>query len=118
MTFSVSRDKGAFEWAGDTIFSVFCQPFRLLDPRMWNLLYDVLRFNACARSLITSMPDGVGEPSIGEYVDQHGYSDAFKHDYLIPMTAAIWSTPPDKCALDFPARTLVSPFFSLVKQYV
>ena len=24
------------------------------------------------------------------------------------MTAAIWSTPPDKCATDFPARTLVS----------
>lgn len=23
------------------------------------------------------------------------------------MTAAIWSTPPDKCALDFPARTLI-----------
>ena len=23
------------------------------------------------------------------------------------MTAAIWSTPPDKCALDFPAHTLV-----------
>lgn len=27
---------------------------------------------------------------------------------LQPMTAAVWSTPPDKCALDFPARTLVS----------
>jgi len=26
------------------------------------------------------------------------------------MTAAIWSTPPDKCALDFPAKTLVRPF--------
>lgn len=24
-----------------------------------------------------------------------------------PMTAAIWSTPPDKCNLDFPARTLL-----------
>lgn len=23
------------------------------------------------------------------------------------MTAAIWSTPPDKCTLDFPARTLI-----------
>lgn len=23
------------------------------------------------------------------------------------MTAAIWSTPPDKCSLDFPARTLL-----------
>jgi len=23
------------------------------------------------------------------------------------MTAAVWSTPPDKCSLDFPARTLI-----------
>ena len=27
------------------------------------------------------------------------------------MTAAIWSTPPDKCALDFPAHTLVRLIF-------
>ena len=25
------------------------------------------------------------------------------------MTAAIWSTPPGDCLLDFPARTLVRP---------
>jgi predicted NAD/FAD-binding protein len=23
------------------------------------------------------------------------------------MTAAVWSTPPDVCALDFPAKTLI-----------
>ncbi|KAJ7028413.1 FAD/NAD(P)-binding domain-containing protein [Mycena alexandri] len=105
MTFSVSRDGGLFEWAGSNLMTIFCQPYRLIDPNMWRLIYDVLRFNACARSIITDNSDA--ELSIGEYMDREGYSDSFKDNYLIPMTACIWSTPPDKCALDFPARTLI-----------
>ncbi|KIK69619.1 hypothetical protein GYMLUDRAFT_34001 [Collybiopsis luxurians FD-317 M1] len=110
MTFSVSRDHGKFEWAGDTIFTVFCQPWRLIDPNMWRMLYDVLRFNACAQTLVAKWNSGASEfeeISIGEYLDKEGYSQFFRDNYLIPMTAAIWSTPPDKCALDFPARTLI-----------
>ncbi len=45
--------------------------------------------------------------SIGQYLEREGYSNAFRDDYLIPMTAAVWSTSPDKCSLDFPATTLV-----------
>ncbi|KAJ7109078.1 FAD/NAD(P)-binding domain-containing protein [Mycena crocata] len=105
MTFSVSRDGGWFEWAGSNLMTIFCQPYRLIDPNMWRLIYDVLRFNACARSIITGHFNA--EMSIGEYLDREGYSDSFKDNYLIPMTACIWSTPPDKCAMDFPARTLI-----------
>ncbi|KAI0335787.1 FAD/NAD(P)-binding domain-containing protein [Cubamyces sp. BRFM 1775] len=110
MTFSVSRDLGAFEWAGNNLMTVFCQPSRLLDPNMWRLLYDVLRFNVSAQRLLLNLEkSGVrdDEFSIGSYLQEHGYSDSFRDNYLIPMTAAIWSTPPDKCALDFPARTLI-----------
>ncbi|KAI0042044.1 FAD/NAD(P)-binding domain-containing protein [Auriscalpium vulgare] len=108
MTFSVSRDGGAFEWAGDGIRSVFCQPWRVFEPRMWRMLYDVLRFNACARSILKDDKADLGaEMSIGEYLQKEGYSDAFRDDYLLPMTAAVWSTPPDVCALDFPAKTLI-----------
>ncbi|KAJ6453125.1 FAD/NAD(P)-binding domain-containing protein [Mycena sanguinolenta] len=105
MTFSVSRDRGLFEWGGSNLATIFCQPYRLIDPNMWRLIYDVLRFNACARSIITSASDE--DFSIGDYLDREGYSDSFKDNYLIPMTACIWSTPPDKCAMDFPAKTLI-----------
>lgn len=47
------------------------------------------------------------QESIGEYLSRNGYSDAFRDDYLIPMTAAVWSTSPEKCSLEFPAMTLV-----------
>ncbi|KAK7443219.1 hypothetical protein VKT23_015816 [Stygiomarasmius scandens] len=115
MTFSVSRDGGAFEWKGDTIFTVFCQVRRVLDPSMWRMLYDILRFNASARRLVirwkTQKSDRERREEedivIGDYLKREGYSQEFIDNYLIPMTAAIWSTPPTKTALSFPFRTLV-----------
>ncbi|KDR82518.1 hypothetical protein GALMADRAFT_151612 [Galerina marginata CBS 339.88] len=108
MTFSISRDGGAFEWAGKNLATVFCQARRLVDPQMWRMIYDVLRFNACARRVLLKTEDiSEREISIGDYLNNEGYSAAFRNNYLIPMTAAIWSTPPDKCFLDFPARTLI-----------
>ncbi|KAG6854296.1 hypothetical protein C0991_008545 [Blastosporella zonata] len=104
MTFSVSRDGGEFEWAGKNLFTVFCQPKNLVDPAMWRLIWDVARFNATAGRILLERQENL---SIGEYLDREGYSASFRDNYLIPMTAAIWSTPADKCAIDFPAVTLI-----------
>lgn len=109
MTFSVSRDRGLFEWAGSNLMTIFCQPYRLLDPNMWRLIYDVLRFNACARSIITS--DSDAEISIGEYLDREGYSESFRDNYLIvrgelPQFKAHFNTVSanDCLHLEYPAR--------------
>ena len=91
---------------------------------MWRMIFDIIRFNQFALDLLSESDESEEDPSratrniakfhkprrqesIGDYVDREGYSDAFKDDYLIPMTAAVWSTSPDKCSLDFPAVTLV-----------
>ncbi|KAL6303896.1 FAD/NAD(P)-binding domain-containing protein [Sparassis latifolia] len=111
MSFTVTRDGGAFMWASSCLRSFFCQSFRVFDPRMWRMLYDIVRFNACAPNLLVEPePIDRDEITVGEYIRREGYSDFFKDNYLIPLTAAIWSTPPDKCALDFPARTLIRFF--------
>ncbi|KAG8736052.1 hypothetical protein FRC10_009856 [Ceratobasidium sp. 414] len=114
MTFSVSRDGGLFEWAGKDLATLFCQAQNLLRPGMWRMVWDILRFNASALNLIEGeepvdplAKGSKAELSIGVYLEREGYSNEFVDDYLIPMTAAIWSTPPDTCALDFPARTLI-----------
>ena len=84
MTFSVSRDQGAFEWAGKNLATVFCQPRRLFDPQMWRMVYDVVRFNASARNFLLSVDeDKPSEKSIGDYLEQEGYSEAFRNNYLI-----------------------------------
>lgn len=81
MTFSVSRDGGAFEWAGDGLRSVFCQPRRVLDLGMWRMLFDIVRFNACAVRVLSDAD--ADDLSIGEYLQREGYSSQFKDDYLI-----------------------------------
>jgi predicted NAD/FAD-binding protein len=72
---------------------------------MWRMVFDIVRFNQFALDVL--MADEPTEETIGEYLDREGYSNAFRDDYLIPMTAAVWSTSPDKCTLEFPAVTLI-----------
>lgn len=120
MTFGVSRDHGIFEWAGTSLNAIFCQRMNLFSLRMWRMIFDIIRFNQFALDVLiaddiknntvppSSYENGVGlEETIGQYLEREGYSDAFRDDYLIPMTAAVWSTSPDKCSLEFPAVTLI-----------
>jgi hypothetical protein len=79
MTFSVSRDSGAFEWANHGLRSVFCQPRRVFDLGMWRMLFDIMRFNACAVRVLAENED----LSIREYLQKRGYSSRFTDDYLI-----------------------------------
>jgi predicted NAD/FAD-binding protein len=86
MTFGVSRDGGKFEWAGNSLRSVFCQTARILDKNMWRMLYDIFRFNACAREVIKTSGKHQrfsANMTIGEYLEQERYSAAFRDNYLI-----------------------------------
>lgn len=124
MTFGVSRDEGLFEWAGTSLSAIFAQRRNLLKPRMWRMIFDIIRFNQFALDLLHKEDESEINPirqngsaskiegprheeSIGSYLEREGYSDSFRDDYLIPMTAAVWSTSPDKASLEFPAVTLI-----------
>ena len=89
------------------------------------MIFDIVRFNQFALDLLSEAEESEVNPSggdgsrgsstlrtrdqetVGAYLDRGGYSKGFRDDYLIPMTAAVWSTSPDKCSLDFPVVTLV-----------
>lgn len=120
MTFGVSRDSGAFEWSGEGQ-GIFAQRRNLFRPRHWRMIFDIIRFNQFALDLLADDDESTatrpgssvpgrktsGDMTIGEYLEKESYSKSFKDDYLIPMTAAVWSTSPDKTSLEFPAHTLV-----------
>jgi predicted NAD/FAD-binding protein len=94
MSFSVTRDKGAFEWGGEDVGSLFCQISNLFSSSMWRMIWDVLRFNASARRLLAESESAVldsktvdaKEISVGAYLKANGYSDAFRDDYLLVST--------------------------------
>lgn len=106
MSFGVCRDHDKFEWSG-SLQGVFAQRRNLFRISHWRMLFDIVRFNQYALDLLTVDEASTRDITIGQYLDEHHYSQAFRDEYLIPMTAAVWSTSPDKASLEFPAQTLI-----------
>lgn len=113
MSFSVSANGGQLEWMGgggsrtETLNGVFAQRSNLLSIPFWAMLRDMLRFNRqCLEDRVAGRLRGL---SLGDYLRQRGYSHRLMRDYLVPMGAAIWSTPVDQM-LEFPAENFVAFF--------
>lgn len=111
MSFAVSvgdaKRPGQLEWSGDNLRTLFAQKRNLLSPRFHRMWRDILRFNrAAAEDLEAGRLAGL---SLGDYLAQQRYGDGFMLDYLLPMGAAIWSTPMAGM-MDFPAETFARFF--------
>ena len=105
MSFAATIGGGRLEWGARNLNAVFGQRSNLLSPRFARLVRDVLRFNAGAERAVESNP-GL---TLGELISHMGLGEWFRHFYLLPMSGAIWSCPPQQM-LNFPARTLVRFF--------
>ncbi|KAA3654962.1 MAG: FAD-dependent oxidoreductase [Proteobacteria bacterium] len=102
MSFSVSLQRPDLEWSGTSLAALFGQPRNALRPAFWRMVADIMRFNRDATALLADA--GADHGSLGDYLDAHGYSDSFRHWYLLPMAAAIWSCP-TRTMLGYPVRT-------------
>ncbi len=102
MSFAVSR--GGLEYAGTGLNGLFAQRRNLVSPRFWAMLRDLRRFY---RQASADAAGGVPEQrSLGEYLAANRYGEAFLQDHLLPMAAAIWSTPASRMA-DYPAAAFL-----------
>ncbi len=106
MGFSVSSRVTGVEYCGDGIGGVFAQRRNWLSPAHWQMVRDILRFNAHATQLLDS-PDG--EMPLKQYLRREGYSERFISHYILPMGGAIWSCS-DAQMEQFPARFFVRFF--------
>lgn len=104
MSFSVSVDGGALEWAGTNLNTVFAQRSNLYSPSFLGMLRDILRFNASAERHLHNAERE--RHSVGELLAANGYGQPFQHHYLLPMAAAIWSSRAADI-LHFPAATFL-----------
>ncbi|WP_394689260.1 NAD(P)/FAD-dependent oxidoreductase [Hoeflea sp.] len=107
MSFALSLDRGKLEWGGDNLKTLFAQKRNLLRPSFLLMLREVLRFN---RICLQDRAAGhLAARSIGDYLNWRGFSPGFMNNYLVPMAAAIWSTPA-KRMMEFPATYFVNFF--------
>lgn len=107
MSFAVSLDGGRYEYSGSGLAGLFGQPSNLLRPGHWRMAADALRFFRQARALLGAT-DTAG-PSLGQYLTSNGYSRSFIDFHILPMAAAIWSTP-SADVMAFPAASFVRFF--------
>lgn len=91
---------------GSSLKGMFAQKRNLFSLTHYKMIKDILDFNKKAnQDLETNSKDL--DKTLGEYIKD--YSDAFKQRYLLPMGAAIWSTPSNEMN-NFPARTFLTFF--------
>jgi predicted NAD/FAD-binding protein len=103
MSFSVRNEASGLEYNAASLDSLFCQRRNLLSARFLGMLRDLRRFYREAPALLDTPGDG---PTLGSYLAEHGYGDAFRDEHLLPMASALWSSPATQI-LAFPARYLV-----------
>ncbi|WP_395946013.1 NAD(P)/FAD-dependent oxidoreductase [Brevundimonas sp.] len=101
MSFAVSLDQGRFEYAAPALFA---QRRNMLRPRFWSMLTEILRFYRSAPGGMAALADS--DVTLGEYLKREGFSEAFRDDHLLPMAAAIWSSPAHTL-LDYPAESFL-----------
>jgi uncharacterized protein len=104
MSFAVSANGGALEWAGTNLDTVFAQRANLGSAAFLRMLWDILHFNRNARRFLRHAL--LSEQTLGQLLQQQRYSAGFRDAYLLPMAAAIWSSTP-KDILGFPAATFL-----------
>lgn len=109
MGFSVSLDKGGYEYSGNDLAALFGQPSNLLRPSHYGMIRDLLRFYREAPRVLDNQA-GCGL-TLGEYLAANGYAPTFVERHILPMAAAIWSTPSAR-VLDFPAASFVRFYVS------
>lgn len=107
MSFAFSAGAGR-EWSSNGLKGVFAWRRNLASLEFLAMLADIVRFSVRARAdLVQGGPDL--EAPLGEYLAGCRIGEAFRSSYLLPMGAAIWSTPEAKI-LQFPTRSFLRFF--------
>jgi len=89
-----------------TLRGLFFQKKNLFSPSHYAMIFDIIRFNKKANYDVDNNTQDL-DKTLGEYIVDFG--EAFRERYILPMGAAIWSTPSDAMH-DFPARTFLQFF--------
>jgi predicted NAD/FAD-binding protein len=110
MSFSVqvpsAQGHQTLEWSGSNLATVFSQKRNLISPRFWGMLGDLLRFNRLCTQLAQQGQDGEMTERLQSFLDRHGFGQAFRDWYFLPMLGCIWSCPTDQM-LQFPVATMI-----------
>ena len=82
----------------------FAQRSLLARPSYLRMFPDILRFYRDARVILDGpSPTGL---TLGQYLEDRRFGPAFRDHFLVPITAAVWSTAPGR-TLEYPVDYLL-----------
>jgi predicted NAD/FAD-binding protein len=104
MSFSVSCREPDLEYASHSVNGLFARRAALLSTSHLRMLVDIVRFGRLGRRLLA----GPGDPAatVAGLLAAGRFGEDFADCYLLPMTAAIWSSGTGPAA-DFPRDPLL-----------
>lgn len=91
MSFSVAVAASGWEYNATDLRGLFAQRRNLLRPAFWGMLRDVFRFFRHARIFLAEPARPEGEWTLGRFLEEGGYGQAFVESHLLPMCASLWS---------------------------
>jgi predicted NAD/FAD-binding protein len=116
MSFSVQHVPTGLEYCGSGMNGLFAQRKNIFSVKFIRMLMQISRFNKEAIRLIQNSSAAADKKNsdnltVREFCAQYNLGEDFLHKFLIPMSGAVWSTPPEKM-LQFPALTLIRFFYN------
>jgi predicted NAD/FAD-binding protein len=109
MSFSVQNEQSGIEFCGSGLKGLFSQTKNIFSLDYIRFLLEINRFNQESIKILDNRK--YNDYTLERYMTEENFSKRMLDDYLVPMSSAVWSTPPDKM-LDFPATTLVRFFYN------
>jgi predicted NAD/FAD-binding protein len=103
MSFGFEDKESGFYYSSDVPRGLFARRRNLVSPYFWQLMRDIFRFNHIALKEIKA---GISHMTLGQFLEKHGFSKAYINFHIVPVSAAVWSTPGENI-LDFPVESIL-----------
>jgi len=104
MSFGYYCENTGLQYSSRGVNGLFAQRGNVFNSKFRNMIKDLFRFY---RTTKDELERGViGEVTLAEYLYGHDFSEMFVKHHIIPMGAAIWSTP-DEGMMNFPAESFL-----------
>jgi predicted NAD/FAD-binding protein len=107
MSFGFEDKDLGFYYSSDVPRGLFARRRNLISPCFWRLIWDIFRFN---RITIRELKTELGNLTLGQFLEKHGFSRAYTDFHIVPVSAAVWSTPSENI-LDFPAESILRFYY-------
>jgi predicted NAD/FAD-binding protein len=108
MSFGYSCLQTGIQYSSCGVSGLYAQRSNFAKPSFQRMVFDLFRFYRHAKKDLER--GSAAHATLGEYLRDRNFSEMFIRHHILPMGAAIWSTP-DREMMDFPADSFFR-FFS------